>query len=347
MNRATPRARHWRGSAGFLAAAIMLAGCGTTVASSTVVTGVPSLSIDVPLTHVGCTSHGSCIAIGSTDSNLSPSTIGEVRSARGSWSALVTPPTAYAIISSIACWADGCLIGGSNPSIDLLWVYNGTTRLISPLATLDGGHGVKALSCFADSSCALVDTTGTADDTRLLFTNDGGSTWSTATSVPWLAGDVATSLACTSALDCVVGATTPASHAAVEVTRDGGATWTIDDVPPTWTTVRSLQCVRRHCVGLAASSSESYVIRSSTFSRTWRATPLGASAVALACTDLTHCVVVGQRTKHAAWLALYDTSRLSATTLHYVPTPLSDVACSTTTCVANAVSTLLSVRPSS
>src|SRR5665647_3932476 len=115
--------RSWRVVVVAVAAALALAGCGSAPsATATPVVGIPSLSIVVPLSTVGCTSSNSCLALGGNGSDVAPSATGQVRHANGAWSALSLPSVQSGTVATTSCWSTGCLIGGAQSSGNLLWL---------------------------------------------------------------------------------------------------------------------------------------------------------------------------------------------------------------------------------
>lgn len=327
-----------------IGASLLLAGCAATTTPATVarLNGTPSLSIAVPLVQAGCTADGSCIALGA-QASVVPSSVGQYRLANGRWVALALPSTMGVSITSVACWSDACLIGGSQPGSNLLWRYDAADHSVVPVPSPAHGRGVEALSCFADDSCALVDSTGPVTASRLSFSSDGGETW-ISTTVPWTSGHPVTALACLDDLDCLLAATSGGGAASLEVTHDGGATWTALNVPAGWTTLSSLTCAARHCAALATTSSATSVVRSSRFGSTWSGVAVDARVRALACATLSHCLLAGETTDGRAWLARLTRSRVTPLRLRYVPTPLVSVACAPAACVAVGSTTVLATR---
>jgi len=346
MSRATTTARPpWRAAGAVALAALALAGCASaTVAHAYFVTGHPSIGLDAPLQVVACTTAGSCLAVGVADSGVPPTALGELRRANGTWAPLVVPSASSQTVTSASCWSDGCLIGGSKSTGDSLWTYDPASASVSVSVVPPGGRGVSALSCDGDGSCAVVDSTGIVGDSRLSFSDDGSS-WSTPLPLAWTSGDAVTALSCTDALDCLVAATNDRSHVLLDVTHDGGLTWTSRPVPSTWTALTSLTCVKLRCVALASTSSASLLVRTDTFFRVWRDVTLANSAHALACTTLSHCVVVGQAAEQGSWLATVKGLSVKDVALRYVPSPLVGVACATKVCSAIADATVVSLRP--
>jgi hypothetical protein len=348
MSRTSEHARApWRSAFVVVVAALALAGCGSVakVVAPPHLSGTPSISIEVPLQSVACTTSGACIAAGGDGANVAPSSTAEVRHADGSWSAITVPSTLSQSITSSACWSNECVIGGSQPSGDSLWIYDPATQSVATSSTPRAGRGVSALSCYAVASCAVVDTTRITGGSRLSFTSDGGTTWTTPLPLTWTVGDGVTALSCTDADNCLVAATNSNHQALLEVTHDAGATWSARTMPTTWTNLSSLTCAKLDCVALASTTGGSLFERSSTFARLWRGVKLANSANALACVRLSRCALVGQTNDQSPWLATLKGRRVANIALTYVPSALVDVACGAKTCAAIGVSTVLSLQP--
>jgi hypothetical protein len=347
MSRATRTARPtWPVVAAVILAAVGLAGCArTAVIHPYVVTGQPSLSIDAPLENVACTAAGSCLAVGVDDAGPTPVAAGELRQGGGRWTPLVVPNAPQQTITASACWTSQCLIAGSTSSGDSLWTYDPKSLSVSVSPAPHGGRGVSAVSCFAPGSCAVVDSTGVAGDSRISFSDDGGTTWSTPLSMQWTTDTAVTALACYDGFDCLAAATNARSHVLLEVTHDRGLTWSPLAVPSTWTTLTSLTCVQSHCVALASTSATSLVVRTGSFFREWKDLALADDASALACATLTHCVVVGHTPSRGPWLATLKGVHVTNITLKYVPAALVDVACGAKVCTAIGDATVMALRP--
>ena len=325
-------------------AALALSACTTSQSITTSVRGTPSISVSVPLQTVACTTSNSCLAVGTSATGVGPSAVGEYQATNGKWSVVAVPPASSSQIAVASCWRTGCLLGGSQPSGDLLWRYNETSHTLVVVSPPAQGLGVSALSCAAALSCAVVDSSSNGQ-ARLAFTSDGGSTWTTPVAVAWTTGDVVTSLACTTPSDCALSATTPGHLAQLEVTSDGGSTWRARSTPSSWTSLMSLRCVLRQCVGLTTTAAQTNLVRSSNFTRTWRSVSLAATANAVACTSMNRCVLVGQTSSQRPWVATVRRDIVTTSRLQYVPSPLLDVACGATQCAAIGVTTVLSIRP--
>ncbi len=327
-----------------LVAAVALAACGTTVASVPHVVGVPAISISVPLETVACTAKNSCVAVGTLAGPVGPPTIGEYRTPGGRWVRIAVPPTTSAVITTSSCWSTVCLLAGSEPHGDLLWRYDATTHSVTVVPAPGPALGVSVVTCYAELSCAMVDTSS-AGTPQYLLTADGGSTWTTPIAMDWAGGESVTGLACSAEFTCVASATSPSGQLKFEVTSDGGATWTIDPTPSSWTSLRSLSCWGRRCVALATTATRTRLARTASFGRSWTSVALKHNANALACTTSVTCVVAGQKDGLTPWVALARRDVVSPVTLQYVPTPVIDVACGTKVCAAIGVTTLLAIAP--
>jgi hypothetical protein len=335
------RATH-RGLAALALAGPFLAACGTPhAAPAPRLAGTPATSFSVPLTNVGCTRDDVCVAVGTSATSNGLAAVGEFSTARSPWIDLALPATASPLITSTACAGTTCLIGGSQPRSDLLWVFSAATHRVAPTPTPAGGVGVDALSC-ATFGCALVDNAGAGEPPRISFTTDE-TTWSTPAPIPWAAGDAVSSLACGSATDCLISALTSEQHLVLYATDDAGATWTMRTTPAKWTTITSLSCSGRRCDALASTASDSLAVRTSNLGRSWTHVTLPAGASALGCATLTECVAVGRRSDDGPWLAGVARASTEAVRLRYVPTALLDVACGTKLCAAIGVTTLVTI----
>ena len=323
--------------------ALLLASCATE--PSLHVTGLPSIGISVPLHTSACTLSGSCIALGTTGSDAPPTSVGEYRQSNGAWSTLAVPNAPSALITAASCLATQCLIGGFEPSGNLLWNYNASSQSVVALDSLRGGQGIRALSCFGLSSCAAVVTDGVNTTSKIAFSTDDGATWSSELPMPWSSRANVTDVACTNVRTCMVGATSDSNAVILEVTFDGGSTWTARRTPSTWTNLTSLTCSKRDCVGLVNTTSKSYAVTTAAFGRRWRATKLPAAVNALACASISRCVAVGETDPNNPWFATDDAGQINVARLKYVPSPLVSVACARIVCTAIGVSTVLAFRP--
>jgi len=327
-------------------AGVVLASCASTssVSGAAPLTGVPSIGISVPLQQVACTSNNSCVAVGATSASLGPSTVGEYRLGSGRWIPLAVPSAVAAQMTTASCWSTGCLLAGAQATGDLLWSYQSATHSVNVLTAPTGGVDVSALDCYAALSCIMLDLDASGH-ARITSTLDGGVSWTSPTNLDWASGDSVTTLACHSVNDCLVGATTATNQTVVEVTHDAGFTWTALTTPSAWTSLTSLTCHVRSCVGLAATADGSRIVRTTTFGRVWHGVTIPAKNAALACSALQHCVAVGTSSAGSPWLAQVTHDVVTPRALKYVPSPLLDVACGTTTCAAIGVTTLLALKP--
>ena len=324
-------------------AGLALSACGTSPAPPHAV-GVPSIGISVPLQSVACSGSNSCIAVGTSNASLGPTSVAQYRLPGGRWAAMGLPRTTSPSIDSTSCWRSACLIAGSSAGGDLVWRYDAATRSVADATAPIGGLDVRALDCYASEACALVDI-GASATARLSFSLDGALTWTIPTPITPLSGGTVTAVACESSTQCMVASTSTANSLSLLATDDAGATWTTLTTPSTWQILRSIDCRGRHCVALVTTSNGSRLIRTSNFGRKWSVLPLAKSADALACTSLRTCVVVGQASAYEPWLALVHGSSVMNVTTTYVPSPLVDVACGATTCAAIGVTTVVALKP--
>lgn len=331
--------------------ALLLAACGTVATVSIpTVTGVPSASISVPLSAVGCTTNGSCVAVGTSNTGVGPTSLGEYRLARGGWVTLAVPTalqSTYVVTSS--CWNTGCLFGGEQPSGDALWLYDATQHTMTSVPGPTGGVTVAALSCYGSASCAMIDFVAN-DGPRFQTTLDGGTTWSTPVLLNLSPTDDIVSLACGSSLNCIVSTRTANGALSIYVTLDGGTTWTLRSSPSTasWESLSSLTCRSLTCLALAELQSGWRVVRTTTLGRTWSLKSSVASgensSPSLACSTLARCVVGGSKDASTAWLAVYSSHTVTALRLRYVPSPVLAVACGRTICAGIAITTVMAMR---
>jgi hypothetical protein len=327
---------------GLAAGALTLASCGTSaVAPPAHLSGTPALSFDVPLTNVACTLNDVCVALGTSSSGSGPTSIAEFSTPHGKWLNLALPSGASTLLTTTACSGSQCLIGGSRPGSDLLWLFDSHGHSLSALTPPAQGIGVSSLTCNS-LTCAMLDT-GPGGVPRFSVSSDDGSTWSTPAPLAFAKGDAVTAFSCGSSLSCALGLMTPAHVFALYVTSNAGSTWNEQATPSSWTTLTSLSCQARRCIGLAATATKSLLMRSTTFTRTWKNTALKFQASSLACTPLQQCVVVGQRSDDSPWLAMVRDKKTTAVNLRYVPSPLLAVACGSKVCAAIGVTTLVSI----
>lgn len=323
--------------------ALALTSCATTAVVKVPprLSGTPAISISVPLSEVSCTLNDVCVAAGSASGALGPTSVAEFSSPKGHWFNLVLPSSGPDLLSSVACSGKQCLLGGSRPGHDLLWLFDSHTHALAAVTPPVGGIGVSALTCDA-TQCAMIDT-ATTGEPRFSLSDDAGATWSTPNPLAWAKGDAVTTFSCGSSLQCAIGVITASHHFALYVTVDGGATWSERVTPSSWTTLTSLTCEARRCEGLATTNHASLLVRTTTFADKWKSTELTHSASALACFAFRRCVVVGQRSNGEPWLATVRGATDSRVVLRYVPSPLLGVACGSKVCAAIAVTTVLSV----
>jgi hypothetical protein len=344
VRRGARRARTgWRVAVALAAGAAILASCGTPTPAVAPfhLSGTPALSFAVPLTDVSCTLNDVCVAIGSSSSDEGPTSVAEFATPHGNWLNLALPSTSSILLTTVACSGSQCLIGGSSPGHDVLWLFNSHGSSLTPLTPPSQGIGVSSLTCSV-VTCALIDA-GPGGVPRFSLSSNDGTTWSTPSPLHFAKSDAVTTFSCGSASDCALGLMTLAHVFSLYVTNDGGTSWSTEATPSTWTTLTSLTCQLRRCVALATTKSATQLVRSTTFATTWKVATLAHSASSVACTTSTRCVVVGQRANGQAWLSLMHDKSTTNVALRYVPSPLIGVACGSKVCAAIGVTTLLSV----
>lgn len=332
------------------AAAVALASCGVAAVHVPLTSGVPSLSIAVPLRVVGCTGTNACVAVGTSGPGPGQPPVGEERLPTGGWRAIDVPRDTSAMTTASSCWTNGCLIGGSQASGDLLWRYDANQQSVVSLTAPPGAQGVMSLNCFATLSCAVVDSMGVIGDSRLSFTTNGGASWRGTRSLRWTTGKTVTAVACSDGSDCIAAATSYRVPAMVEVTHNAGVTWIPLAAPTSWHAVSSLDCQLQRCEGLASNALGVQIIRTQNFGQLWSVVHLTKAAAtdttnALTCSAWSRCVLVGQTSTNGPWLARLVNHTVKSTALQYVPSPLLDVSCGPKICAAIGASTLVALRP--
>jgi hypothetical protein len=330
-------------------AGIALASCATSTSASNVtprVTGLPAISISVPLSSVACTTDNSCVAIGTSNLDVSPTSVGEDRSASGHWSTITVPSAdTSTYIQSSSCWSDGCLFVGSQSNADLVWRYDAASHTIEVVSAPTGASGISAVSCYAAMTCAILD--AATGGSRILFTDDGGTTWSAPQAVGVAAQDTASSLSCTSATRCIASFLNSSNGILVAASVNGVTPWTTltNSSTLTWGALTSLNCVGRKCLGLAKLFTGWRIVRTDNFGKSWsKVSSLSSSILTLACTSLGHCVVGGEKDA-SPWLATVVSKTVTPSKLKYVPSPIIGVACGSKVCAAIGVTTVVTLKP--
>ena len=330
-------------------AGAVLASCATPTVTSPHVTGLPAISISVPLSSVGCTTNNSCVALGTSSLDVSLTSVGEYRLTSGRWAALAVPNAdPSTVITSSSCWSEGCLFVGSQSSGDLVWRYDASSHSVTAEKAPAGATGIDAVSCYTSMTCAILESS--KNGPRFLTTTDGGTTWSAPVTFGVPSQDFVTALSCPSRLKCMASFESSSSDIAVYVTQDGGATWSprTSFSTVTWSVLTSLNCAGKKCRGLAKLSTGWRIVRSDNFGRSWsKVVSLHGSILTLACTTLERCVIGGMKNflSSSPWLATVTSNKVTPVKLKYVPSPISDVACGSRICVAIGVTTVVTLRP--
>jgi hypothetical protein len=333
-------------------ASLLLAGCTSTTATLRAV-GQPSFSIDAPLTAVACTTTGACVTLGASGGSNAPTAAAQVRNHKGVWSALNVPPAPVASFYTGACATTTCYFGGTQDTGDLIWSVNADTGATSSLAGPSSGLVIRNLSCSSDFDCVALDDAA-HHHARWSSTTTAGTTWSTPRPLPW-ATNKTTALSCASSQQCDVATTSPQHVVTLRETLDAGAKWSVVTTPSTWTSLTSLYC-STSCVALVATKTGSAVATPSTATATtttssastgegWDTTPIAFAPTSFSCSSVTTCVVVGRTAGQVAAMAQWQSGTVRSVALTYVPSPLTNVACEPSVCVAIAVTTVVSLRP--
>lgn len=348
MNRVPARARSLpRVAAMISVAGAVLASCATATVTAPHVTGLPAISVSVPLSSLGCTTNNSCVALGTSNLGVNPTSFGEYRLPSGRWARLSVPTAdSSTYIAASSCWVDGCLFVGSQSSGDLLWRYDESTRAVTDVTAPRSASGIQAVSCFSSMTCAIIDVT--RNGPRFLTTDDGGTTWSSPVTLGVPTRDSVTALSCTIQLHCLASFWNASNGIEVYVSSDGGATWAprTGFSTTTWTALKSLTCVGRRCLGLTKLSGGWRIVRTDNFGRSWsKVESMTSTVLTLACTTLERCVVAGMSGSSAPWLATVVSGAVTSVKLKYVPTPIADVACGSKVCAAIGVTTVMALRP--
>lgn len=333
-----------------LASALVLAACGSTTPATVAqrVSGVPSISLSVPLSQVGCTTNDTCIAIGTSITSVGPTSVGEVRAPTGGWKVIATPSAVPStIITTSSCWSSGCLFGGQSPSGDVFWLYDASAQTVRAVTSPPNSLGVDGISCYAALACAVVDDVK-SDAPRFLTTTDGGVTWTQGGPLVLPSGDQVTAFTCATALSCmVVGSFS--NGVTVYVTNDGGSTWTVRTTlnTSTWSQLTSLTCQRTACVALADLQSGWHVVRTKNFGKSWKHGGTVKTLSYLACSSVERCVAAGQKdqTSDDPWIATVDASSVTPLRLNYVPSGIISVACGHKVCAAIGDTTVMALHP--
>ncbi len=301
--------------------------------NSNEVYGQPTLTLVAPLVASACTLNNTCLVVGSSSGDGTGVTVGEV--ATGStWQTLSLPHTNSATFLGSSCWHSGCIIYGLTINGDLLWRYQATTNTVTALTPPSSSPSVEGLSCFATSSCAVIDMGAGDSAPHFYVTTDAGSTWSTPVPTPF----DATSLSCTSSQRCLATSTTSTWS-----THDGGLTWA-QSAHSTGGLI-NLVCFASSCLARDSGASHNQLWRTSDFGTTWTSTTLNGKNYALACLSADRCVSAGANHAVTGAITRINGSSISAIPVNYFPNPITTLACGTTRCVAGGLYSLALFKP--
>lgn len=125
-------------------------------------------------------------------------------------------------------------------------------------STPPGTVNSTSITCPMATTCAALAKTATGS--AMVETTDLGATW-TSVPFPGEAFTTASTLSCTTALDCVAVALSADGTASSYATTDGGATWTtsalpIGSIPPAALEVTGLSCHGASCTLLASAMAQ-------------------------------------------------------------------------------------------
>jgi hypothetical protein len=297
------------------------------------VNGEPTLTLAAPIMASACTLDDTCLVLGSSSGKGTGLTSGQV--ATGSeWESLSLPKSNSATFSGSSCWHSGCIIYGSTIDGDLLWRYQSGSNTVVALTPPSPSPSVEGLSCYASSSCAVIDMGAGDSATHFYKTTDAGATWSTPVATPF----DATGLSCTTSKHCLA-----TSNTSTWSTVDGGVTWT-ESANPTSGLI-NLACFGESCVARDSGASHNHYWRTSDFGGTWTSALLSGRNFALACLSANRCVSAG--TNHAATGVVTKISgwTLSPLSVSYFPNPITTLACGTTRCVAGGLYSVALFKP--
>ena len=224
MRSAVSRARPgWSLVLVLAAGALVLASCGTPAPKKAVVlhlSGTPALSFATPLTSVACTRNDVCVAIGSSATGSGPTSVVEFATPHGNWFNVALPSSTSILLTSVSCTGSQCLLAGSSPGSDVLWLFDSHTHALSILAPPTGGIGASAVTC-NQVVCGLVDT-GTNGIPRFLTSTDAGTSWSTPEPIHFAKSDVISDFTCATPTSCALGLVTLSHEFSLYVTSDAG-----------------------------------------------------------------------------------------------------------------------------
>ena len=309
---------------------------GSTWTKETLPTGVPQLIA------VTCPSTTDCVAVG-------PDLVVTTTDGGASWTlhALTLSATLDAVScpSTADCVAVGSVITTSGSPADetALSSTNGgaTWTTATSLPTLKGSlHGV---SCSATTACEAVgnSTVNTFGDGRgnVLVTSNR-TTWTDQT-VPVTGHGALQDVSCRTAAHCV--AVTGFEIGAVEVSTDGGSTWTLKALPPQVGVVQAVSCPSTTVCFATTYAGLAKVLKTTDGGTSWTIQTIPSGLIGLysvSCPSTTVCVAVGG-TNTNQLAAIHTTNGGTTWTSGSVTTPtgtigfLGGVSCSSTSdCIA-------------
>jgi photosystem II stability/assembly factor-like uncharacterized protein len=246
-------------ASGERAAALTTSDAGRTWSS---VLPVPAVS---GLRAVACPSAARCVAVGWEETRTVNGLIMATSDGGRSWQVVERVAGLDNTLADVACpTRSTCLAVGVPGSV--LRSTDGGLRW-SRIALPDGEAQLSRLSCTAPTACVAEGRNLQNFGGVSLVTRDGGLTWSAST-YGWLRGaraEEATSmdgLACASSTRCLAVSYSPAGHWTwVEVTGDGGASWSRAGSPRGVRSLTSVSCRDpEFCVAIGATTHAALVV---------------------------------------------------------------------------------------
>ena len=282
------------------------------------------------LDSVSCPSATDCVATGSHVVTTSDG--------GSTWTAQTVPTGFFG--TGVACETTShCLVVGQATS---------STQAV--LATTDGGSTWSAqtvpsvtgelygISCVGTTHCVAVGYETTAHAGNVIATTDGGSTWAAEDLTSAGVGGLR-AISCTSATRCM--AVGGYENGWIEITSNGGSSWTPVSAPASTAGLQSVSCPSRtDCFAAPFVRGSSAIDATTNGGSTWTVQSIPSqndSIAAITCPTTSHCLAVGSTTatKQLVLATTDDGTSWTAQTIPAATGTLESVSCpSTTRCVA-------------
>jgi hypothetical protein len=331
-------------------AGLLLAGCAVATPAAAPLPeamGHPALDPLVTLSVVACQPLRWCIAAGTnpTSAAVGSASVEISAGGHGKWAKVNAPSLDDATLSTAACWASGCLLGGADARGPLLEIVNPKKRDASIESARLPGISVAALACPTAGRCLALVTTQVA--TSVWQSTTSGSSWHEVHALP-ATPSTATSLSCPTARVCVAAGTGPTGAEAAR-TSDGGARWSLAALPPGLEVFTAVSCGPSWCMATARlRDGRTELLQSRNRGASWArfATSL-ARPEAVACVTATTCVAAGSGSGGGAIASYRRPGVEHVLTIEFVPDPLLAVACASVThCAGITQASTVSFSPS-